>query len=141
MFKNYELVDVKNPNPALFFIDDRNPKFGIYWTMKIASDGSTFYIYTNQQDTYCKLSYYKVAEILNDDTTPCEFPDNIIYSVIIPLCAGELLFEKYGEDILGQRGKATLSKAYAGLSTVYGQYAERTKQARKIVQRKPWGSI
>ena len=142
LYKNYELIDVKNPSPALPFIDDRNPKFGLYWTMKIAADGTTFYIYCNQQDINCKLSYYKVADVLSDDTTACEFPDNIVYGVIIPLCAGELLVEKYSDDgVLGTRGKGALAKAYAGLSTVYGQYAERTKQTRKIVQRKPWGGI
>ena len=139
-YKNYDLLDVRN-GYSIMFIDDRNPKFGIFWTIKVASDGTTNYLYVNQQDAYYKLNYYKVADLLTDDTTPCEFPDNIIYSVIIPLCAGELLVEKYGEDLLGARGKSTLTKAYAGLSTVYGQYAERTKDIRKKVQRKPWGNI
>lgn len=114
LYKNYKLIDVKNQEPEISFIDDRNPKFGIFWTMKIASDGSTYYIYCNQQDINCKLSYYKTAEILSDDTTPCEYNDDFINGTIVPLCAGELLVEKYSDDpVLGSRGKGTLTKAYA----------------------------
>jgi len=140
--KNFNLWDIDNKRiDPIKFQDDRAQKdFSPYWTLKFDSSTDKEFIYVNNIDnTNFILDYYAKSVDMSADSDTSTLSDAFMEGVAIPLTAGLLLYAQYGDDTLGVRWKSLLQDGYHSLQSLYGQWAERVKEFRKMVKRPSWG--
>lgn len=120
------------------FIDDRNTKFGTYYTVKQNYDASKKFLSFSSAPTVVCFSYVAKPEEMSEDTDVTLLPEQYGTRLLALIVAGGLLYGTYGDDALGIRGKNLLAKGYSELASFYSKYALKTKETRKTVKRKPW---
>lgn len=77
---------------AIEFIDDRNPKFGTYYTVKQNYDASKKFLYFSNSPTVICLSFVRKPEEMADDTDETILPEQYGTQLLALLVAGGLLY-------------------------------------------------
>lgn len=125
------------------FVDDRAEKpAGSQWfTVKPGPTSSGDFFWFPAGGIRVRVTYVYKPAALSLSLDQSVLPDDKDEDVVVTLTAGALLYEKFGEDVLGQRGAVMLRTGYANLATLFSQQAIQTKRFRNKVQRAPWRPI
>lgn len=82
--KPFELWNA-DENTQVPFLDDRDPKFGIYWTIKNGTGTTGDFLYIEQEDATFRLDYVANPNVLVNDNDATDIPDQYGINMIAPI--------------------------------------------------------
>lgn len=125
------------------YVDDRAEKpAGTRWyTVKPGTGTTGDYFWFPGGGIRVRVTYVMAPPALEFSLDASVLSDAQDQDIVCSIAAGSLLFEKYGDDPLGQRGATLLRNGYAALVSFYSRNAIKVKKFRNTVKRPFWRPI